>query len=299
MDEDLVESDLPTVGQRLRAAREEKGLSLEDIAAQTRIPRRHLESIETGEWDQLPAPTYTTGFAKSYASAVGLDRTDIGDQLRAEMGGQRFATNQTEVFEAADPRRTMPKWLVIGTIIGVIVLVLLMSWLNQRSLEQPDETNNTAVQHNAATPAAATRAPSAQPQPAAAQGQAVVLSATDAVWLQVTDKGAVLYSGILQAGQTFTVPPSATAPVLKTAKAEALKVMVGSTLAPPVGPPAKKVTVSLLPQDLLKKPAPAAPAVSSARVARAAPARSPETIAPAPTPEPTPSETGSTTNSGQ
>ena len=84
MDEELVETDMPTVGERLRAAREEKGLSLEDVAAQTRIPQRHLESLETADWDKLPAPTYTTGFAKSYASAVGLDRTEIGEQLRAE-----------------------------------------------------------------------------------------------------------------------------------------------------------------------------------------------------------------------
>jgi cytoskeletal protein RodZ len=108
MDEELVEVDVPTVGERLRAAREEKGLSLEDIAAQTRIPQRHLESLETADWDKLPAPTYTTGFAKSYASAVGLDRTEIGDQLRAEMGGARAPNAATEVFEAADPARTMP-----------------------------------------------------------------------------------------------------------------------------------------------------------------------------------------------
>ena len=72
MDEEQVETDVPTVGERLRAAREEKGMSLEDIAAQTRIPQRHLEAIEASEWDKLPAPTYTTGFAKSYASAIGL-----------------------------------------------------------------------------------------------------------------------------------------------------------------------------------------------------------------------------------
>src|SRR4051795_309018 len=103
MDEELVEPEMPTVGERLRVAREEKGLSLEDIAAQTRIPQRHLESIETAEWDKLPAPTYTTGFAKSYATAVGLDRVEIGEQLREEMGGQRFATSTPEVFEPADP----------------------------------------------------------------------------------------------------------------------------------------------------------------------------------------------------
>ena len=78
-----------TAGERLRAARQEKGLSLEDIAAQTRIPRRHLENLENANWDQLPAPTYTIGFARSYASAVGLERSEIGDQLRAEMGGAR------------------------------------------------------------------------------------------------------------------------------------------------------------------------------------------------------------------
>jgi transcriptional regulator with XRE-family HTH domain len=300
MDEELTDPDVPTVGERLRAAREEKDLSLDDIAAQTRIPRRHLESIETGDWDSLPAPTYTTGFAKSYASAVGLDRTEIGDQLRAEMGGQRFATNQAEVFEAADPRRTMPKWLVIGTVVAVIVLVVLMSWLNKRSLEQPSDTGNAAVAETTAPAAAPAAKPPAQPG-ASVEGRAVVLAATDAVWLQVSDKGAVLYSGILQAGQTFTVPPNATAPMLKTAKAEALKVMVGTSVAPPLGPPAKKITVSLLPQDLMKGPdAAAAPPTASAQ-AKPGPRRTqaPAAAPPAAAPDTTPPEPATTTNTAQ
>src|SRR6184192_3703272 len=173
MDEELVESDVPTVGERLRAAREEKGLSLDDIAAQTRIPRRHLESIETADWDALPAPTYTTGFAKSYASAVGLDRIEIGDQLRAEMGGQRFAANTTEVFEAADPARTMPKWLVIAAIIAVILLVITMSWLNRRSLDQPQEANTAAASQPAPAPAPAS-APQQTPPQAAPNTQQTV-----------------------------------------------------------------------------------------------------------------------------
>src|SRR3954464_7952358 len=112
--EEPAEAEASTVGERLRAAREQKKMNLEDIAAQTRIPLRHLESIERADWDNLPAPTYTVGFAKSYASSVGLDRTEIGEQLREEMGGQRFATSTAEVFEAADPGGTMPKWLGVG-----------------------------------------------------------------------------------------------------------------------------------------------------------------------------------------
>jgi cytoskeletal protein RodZ len=250
MDEELVETDVPTVGERLRAAREEKGLSLEDVAAQTRIPQRHLEAIEASEWDKLPAPTYTTGFAKSYASAVGLDRSEIGEQLRAEIGGQRpIAT--VEVFEPADPARTMPKWLVFGGIAAVILLVVVMSWLNRRSLEQPEQAVTNA-------PAAAATAPNPTPVPTPApapptQGP-VVLNATEAVWLQVYQKGgATLFSGTLQPGQTFAVPTTASAPLLKTGKPEALRINVGSAVAPPVGPPATTVRdVSLLPADLMK-----------------------------------------------
>src|SRR5436305_10876810 len=289
MDEELIESDVPTVGERLRAAREEKGLSLEDIAAQTRIPRRHLESIETAAWDALPAPTYTTGFAKSYASAVGLDRTEIGDQLRAEMGGQRFAANQTEVFEAADPARTMPKWLVLGAVGAVIVLVILMSWLNSRSLEQPDAASNNTPAPAATAPASTPQA--ATPAPAQTAQGTVVLTAIDAVWLQVSDKGgATLFSGMLQPGQTYAVPGTAAAPVLKTGKPEALRINADTTVAPPVGPPATTVSnVSLLPADLLKggraaAPATAAPAAAPAPKPRPRVRRPAATTAPAPPP---------------
>lgn len=251
MDENLVEADGPTVGERLRAAREEKRVTLEDVAAQTRIPQRHLESIENAEWDKLPAPTYTVGFAKSYASAVGLDRTEIGDQLREEMGGQRFAASQSEVIEAADPARTMPKWLVIGAIIAVIFIVALMSWLNHRSLEQPEPQSTNAPAPSRAAPVRAPQQQSAPAPVASAQGP-VVLTATAPAWIQVTDEGKSLFQGELQAGQSFTVPPTATAPLLKAGKPEALKVTVGSAVAPPVGPPGKVASkVSLKPADLM------------------------------------------------
>lgn len=247
MDEELVEASTPTVGERLRAAREEKGVSLEDIAAQTRIPRRHLESLEASAWDKLPAPTYSVGFAKSYAGALGLDRAEIGEQLREEMGGQRFATSQSEVLEAADPARTMPKWLVIGTIIGLIVLVGLMSWLNRRSLEPTEEPASASAPAPSPAPQATQAAP-----PAAAQGP-VVITATGPAWIQVTDQGKTLFMGELAAGQSYSVPTTASAPLLKAGKPESVQVKVGSAVAPPVGPAGKVASkVSLKPEDLMR-----------------------------------------------
>jgi cytoskeleton protein RodZ len=250
MDEEPVESAAPTVGERLRAAREKQKMNLEDIAAQTRIPLRHLESIETADWDHLPAPTYTVGFAKSYASSVGLDRTEIGEQLREEMGGQRFTASQTEVLEAADPARTMPKWLVFGAIAAVILLIVIMSWLNRRSLDQTEEPAPAVPA--ATAPAQPTQPASPPAQSAAAQGP-VVLTAIGPAWIQIKDQGKTLFEGQLAPGQTYAVPPTAVAPLLKAGKPEALQIKVGAAMAPAVGPPGKVASnVSLKPGDLMR-----------------------------------------------
>ncbi len=250
---DLPEPEIATVGQRLRVAREAKGLTLEDVAAQTRIPRRHLESLENSDWPRLPAPTYTIGFAKSYASAVGLDRGEVYEALRVEMGGVRPVHQTSEVFEPADPARTMPKWLVFGALAAVLVLVLVMSWLNERSFSGTDVAGNETVAE-AAAPAQAAPPPAAAPVQTASGP--VVITANEQVWLQVKDGATILKAGLLEAGQSFEVPANATAPVLMTGKPEAIRISVGTADAPPVGPAATTVrNVSLRAADLMRGPA--------------------------------------------
>jgi len=253
-----------SVGQRLRAAREEKGLTLDEVANQTRIPLRHLQSLEESDWSKLPAPTYTIGFAKSYASAIGMDRTEIGEDLRAEMGGTRPEYSSTEVFEPADPKRTMPKWLVLSALGAIVAVVLLLSWMSNRSLES-DETaapEAAATQPQQRVPDTVPTQPAAQP--AAAAGQ-VVISATEPAWIHITDQGKTLFMGELAAGQTFNVPGNAVAPLLKAGKPEALRVTVGSAVAPPVGPPGRVASkVSLLAADLMRGGAQATPPAPSA-----------------------------------
>ena len=85
------------------------------------------------------------------------------------------------------------------------------------------------------------------------------ITATGPAWIQVTDQGKTLFEGQLQPGQAYTVPATASAPLLKAGKPEALKITVGSAVAPPVGPPGKVASkVSLKGPDLLRGPAPAA-----------------------------------------
>lgn len=236
----------PTVGQQLREAREAKGLSLEDVAASTRIPTRHLISLEAGAWDKLPAPTYAVGFAKNYAGAIGLDRNAIGDQLRSEMGGVRpAAIAPIEYLEVDDPKRSFPKGLVFGALALLVIAVAGLVWVNERQLQADVPANQVTTNEQAAAPAA--------PAPAApVAAQPVILTATDDVWLEVKDSGAILKQGEMKAGETYQIPANAIAPVLMTGKPEALRITVGTTVAPPVGEAGKRVKdVSLKGGDLL------------------------------------------------
>lgn len=266
--EETAEEVVVTVGQRLREAREAKGISIEDIAASTRIPTRHLLAMENGDWDKLPAPTYTIGFAKNYAAAVGLDRAAIGDALREEMGGSRPIYSPVEVFEAADPARTMPKGLVIGSLVLLALVVAGLMWLRGRSL-QPDPVAEPPA---ANAPVNSNAAPSAAPPTATAAPVSIV--ANDRVWVDIRDGQAILKQGEMAAGERFDVPPGAVAPTITTGKPEALQILVGQQTAPTIGPAGQRASgVSLKGADLLKPAASAAVVPPPAPAQNAAPAR--------------------------
>lgn len=68
------------IGEKLRSAREAKGLSIEDIEKATKIQGRYLTAIEQNEFDKLPGDFYVRAFIRQYAQIVGLD----GKQLLSE-----------------------------------------------------------------------------------------------------------------------------------------------------------------------------------------------------------------------
>ena len=75
-------------GEKLRAARERLGLDRAELSIRTKINERHLAAIEDSDFSGLPARIYAVGFARSYASAVGLDSAAIAAQVRGELDEQ-------------------------------------------------------------------------------------------------------------------------------------------------------------------------------------------------------------------
>lgn len=253
-----------SVGERLRVAREAKGLSLDDVARQTRIPVRHLEHIEREEWDALPAITYSVGFARSYANTVDLDGAQIGAEVRQQLGGARMGSPAAAPFyEPADPSRVPPRWIAIAA--AAIAVLLVIGYLVWRSSavddDSPADVAITQAEEPAVNQAAARPAQPAAPAPIPANGP-VVLTATEDVWLRIDQAGggAPLYMGTLKGGQSYQVPAGAQAPRIRTARANVLRVTVGGAQVPPLGPPETTISnVSLTPADLVARPQGGAP----------------------------------------
>lgn len=248
---DVPGADLPLpVGERLRQARESRHMALEDVSTQTRVPLRHLEAIERSDWGNLPAPTYSIGFAKAYAETVGLDRQEIGDELRVELGGGR-AADAVETFQPADPARVPPRTIAI--IAALVAATLLAGYGYYRTVALGD-VQPRILEAEAVTPVSS---PVSRPQPvpvpataaAAASSGPVVITAKEDVWLKVYERdGKSLFEDTLAGGKSFEVPVTAADPLLRTSRAELLAVAVGGADVPQVA------KTSTLVKDLSLKP---------------------------------------------
>ncbi len=111
------------VGARLKGAREAAGLDLARVAAETRIPQRHLVTIEEGSLSDLPARTYADRFSRTYARLLGLDEQEIIDQVRGELakGSQRAGTPAN--FQPGDPARVPGRALAWFALFAAVLLL--------------------------------------------------------------------------------------------------------------------------------------------------------------------------------
>ena len=71
-----------TVGEILKTAREEQGLSLEEISLLTKVNLKYLSAIEADNWDVLPSIVQQKGFVRTYARVLEIDPGPLLGQLR-------------------------------------------------------------------------------------------------------------------------------------------------------------------------------------------------------------------------
>lgn len=274
------------VGAELAATRKAQKLEIADIADRTRIPARHIDAIERGEFDDLPALPYSAGFVKTYANMLGLDGQALSRAFREEVGDIDRSAFEPEAYQPADPSR-VPSRLLAMVALGVVLLLGMAYLLLRFEGDSSDLAKLAADTPEEITPAprpAPAIAPPVAAQPGIVTGPIAVVANED-VWLKISERaGPKLYMGVLKAGERFELPATAVDPVLRTGRPQSLKIMIGETALPPAGEPDRLIKDYSLKRDALTAIAGAATSPDNATEANvAAPLMGPAVPAAAPT----------------
>lgn len=111
-----------TLGQALRAIRQDKGLTLPEVAERTRVRRSYLEAIEEMRLDALPSRPFTIGYIRAYATALGVD---------PDLATERFKSDEPVLEETlrppvglVDEKDPRVAAFLIGALVIIVAIVL-------------------------------------------------------------------------------------------------------------------------------------------------------------------------------
>ncbi|MCO6511566.1 MAG: helix-turn-helix domain-containing protein [Aridibacter famidurans] len=118
-----------SLGEKLRKAREERDVSISEVAEQTRISALYLEAIENDDYKPLPGGIFNKGFVKSFAKYVGVDEAEaLQEYARIAAGQEGQDPDRTEKYkpEVLTDDRSGPS--LLPTIIFSVIILGLLAW---------------------------------------------------------------------------------------------------------------------------------------------------------------------------
>ena len=148
-----------TIGEVLRLARTNQGLTLEELHKKTEIQLDMLEAMEADDFDQLPSPFYTRSFLRKYAWAVELDERIV---LDAYDSGSMITYEEVDVDEeeltgrrrSSKKNKTsfLPLFYFILFALSIVIFVTYYVWnYLQTQPERSSASSYSVVQATSST----------------------------------------------------------------------------------------------------------------------------------------------------
>jgi cytoskeleton protein RodZ len=111
--------DGSSLGGLLRHARELRGLTLQEIAKETKLPQRHLEALEQDNLALLPAGFYQRAEIRAYARAVGLDQTILLAHLDSTLKPAEARGAPRDISRTSEPQIRRAYTVIVLTVLTV------------------------------------------------------------------------------------------------------------------------------------------------------------------------------------
>jgi cytoskeleton protein RodZ len=214
---------MPALGERFRAAREARGLTLSDVSEQLRIRAVYLAAIEEENWPAIGAAVYARGFLRTYARFLGLDPEESVAAFNASSGAAAPASTAPVATPGdgprpiAGPRQGLSPVIWIASAIAIALVAYVV--YNAMTLSRP---GTSAIDASASAVASSSPLPSNSPGPGATDIAAAGASASPTVsaspggpnslelhfssasWLRVSVDGGASIEGTFPAGTVKT-----------------------------------------------------------------------------------------------
>lgn len=152
---DTSNQNVGSFGNRLKQARINKNLTLDDVAAELFILRRHLEAIEAEDFRSLPQIAFARGFVINYAKFVGLDPDEIADSFNRNYPDELKKKSVDDIESPLKPMGTLQRegrrairinpLLVLGLIGLIILAVFLIRTISNAKDAAQVETQDSAL----------------------------------------------------------------------------------------------------------------------------------------------------------
>jgi cytoskeletal protein RodZ len=218
------------IGNILREARIQMGLSLKDVSEITKIRTKYLEALEEDAYHQIPGPTFVKAYLRSYASLLRLDPDAVVEEYRNTFERRRGDPTDTydltlEQVRTRSARKKSRKFTRRGrqgyALIGVVVIlvVILLAWFGSNRGQPEARLGAESVGGSASSTATTQPAPSTTDT---TEVGATTTSSTEAVftgsdvWLRVkatadcflivrddNQEGELLYRDTMTADEEF------------------------------------------------------------------------------------------------
>jgi len=246
------------LGEYLRSHREQSGLTLDDIAAETRISVVQLGALEDEQFELLPGGVFNVSFARQFARAVGADEDQAAALLKAvnqTSPSLPFADTLDETRDPYLPDSPANKLAGMAsaflrenggtlTTVGVGVLLIVGGLYSYNTWEQQKAEELAEAQRVEEAVAQAEAAPAPDPVIQAKLDQTprepaapidLQLEVVETVWIRVLADGKKVLEGTYFAGELDPILATE-AVTMKLGNAGGVKMELNGKQVPPLGP---------------------------------------------------------------